>query len=212
METEKAQGLGGNIPKELLDLEEKGYISIKSGLDFCGSNVALLKFLNSFLDSIDSKADEIKKALRDEDIGFYTIKVHGLKSTSRIIGAFELSDMAKSLEKAGEAGDIEFIKNKTNELIDLLISYKYKLSSIDYDNEDKGPKPEITDEILGDAYNALLEVTPMNDYDAVETVLDELNKYKLPPEERVLFFKLKECLELMNWEKLERLVRKRISK
>ena len=49
----------------------------------------------------------------------YAIKVHALKSTALTIGAEQLSNCAKMLEKAGKTGDVEYIKKNHAMLIDM---------------------------------------------------------------------------------------------
>ena len=53
-----------------------------------------------------------------EDYPNYTIFVHALKSTAKMIGALQLSDMAKKMEQAGKDGDIDYIKNHYDALIE----------------------------------------------------------------------------------------------
>jgi DegV family protein with EDD domain len=109
--------------RSLADIEG---ISVEDGLKYCGSEAALKKFLNTFCDSIDNKSKEIEDAYNRGDISFYTIKVHALKSTSRIIGAKELSGLAESLEMAGKEENRAFIDENTGRLLELYRSYKDK--------------------------------------------------------------------------------------
>ena len=111
-----------NLKEE--DIFDIDGITIEDGLKYCGSMDAFRKFLNTFCDTIDSKSDEIEDAYRRKDISFYTIKVHALKSTSRIIGARELSKLAESLEMAGKDGNQAYIDENTGKLLELFRSYK----------------------------------------------------------------------------------------
>ena len=198
-------GDGKEIPEELKILENIDGISIKEGLDFCGSSKAFLKFLNTFYSSIDYKLAEIKEAFDKNDLTSYTIKVHALKSTSRIIGAYELSDLARSLEEAGEKKDIAFIRDNNDKLLQLYSSYKAKLSVV-AENLEETPHEEIAPEDLIDAYNALKEYIPKMDYDAVEVILDSLKEYKLPQKDHDTVDKLKELLVQINWDVMNDLI------
>ena len=40
----------------------------------------------------------------------YRIKVHSMKNSAALVGALQLSDVARGLEKAADTGDTEFIK------------------------------------------------------------------------------------------------------
>ena len=113
---------------EYLD-EIKG-ISVDDGVNFCGRIDFFVKFLTTFATSIDDKAKEIETAFYSNDWELYTIKVHALKSTARIIGAKELSELARNLEQAGKEGNTDFINEKTQHLLELYRSYKEKLRNL----------------------------------------------------------------------------------
>ena len=62
-----------------------------------------------FADAVDDTRAELEKHYSDRNIKEYTIKVHALKSSARIIGATDLADSAQALEDAGKRGDERFI-------------------------------------------------------------------------------------------------------
>ncbi len=181
-------------------------ISIENGLEFCGSAPAFFKFLTRFYNSIDSKAKEIEDAYNIEDYDFYTIKVHALKSTSRIIGANELSDLALSLEEAGEDKNLDFITDNTDRLLQMFRSYKERLAFLDKGKEPEDTRKEISSEDLKEAYDALKEIVPTMDYDAVEMIIEGIKKYRLPKEEEARIERIEELLKNVEWDQMEELV------
>ena len=201
------RNISEKIPEELIKPDKEGLISIQEGMDFCGSTYSFVKFLKTFLRSIDDKAKEIEDALTSEDYQLYTMKVHSLKSTSRIIGAHRLSELSKKLELAGESGEIDVIKEKTGELLELYRSYSNKLSDISSISLD-GIKlrPLASREIIDDAYRALREVAPMMDYDSVEMIIEGLKKYKLPEDEKERIEKIEYYLKKLDWESIQDLL------
>ena len=60
----------------------------------------------------------IEDAFNKEDIENYTIQLHALKSSARLIGALEFSKQALELETAGREGDWERIKKDTGGILD----------------------------------------------------------------------------------------------
>ena len=66
-----------------------------------GSEELLRQTLTQFHDDIQNGADEIERLWKEGDIETYTIRVHGLKSASRVIGATALSEQARRLEELG---------------------------------------------------------------------------------------------------------------
>ena len=76
-------------------------IRLQEARKYLGSDELLKKTLQSFYDQIPENADEIEKLSKDKDYENYTIKVHALKSSARLIGATELSELARVLEEYG---------------------------------------------------------------------------------------------------------------
>ena len=176
-------------------------ISTSEGLYYCGSDAAFIKFLNSFYNSVEVKASDIEEAYGKGDFATYTSKVHALKSTSRIIGATELSDFALKLEEAGRAENIDFIKENNEKFLELFRSYLDRLSVLDSINDSQNDsKKEIPADELEDAYKALSEVIPMMDYDALEMILNSLKEYKLPKDDALIMDKLGKLMVNMKWD------------
>ena len=133
--------------------------------------------------AIKKKADEIQNFFEKEDINNYTIWVHALKSSARIIGIADLSEQARLMEEAGNKGDVEAIKKETPQLLSDYRSYLDILSRIseDKDNEDK--LPEIPEDMLLDAYESLRSFADEMDVDLCEMVLKSIKEYTLPKED-----------------------------
>ena len=86
-------------------------INVGKGLDYCcGDNDFYLEMLRIFYSQSEEKAEEIATLYETANWKDYTTKVHALKSTSLTIGAEQLSEHAKALERAGKDGDVEYIK------------------------------------------------------------------------------------------------------
>ncbi|SEL86387.1 Signal transduction histidine kinase [Butyrivibrio sp. ob235] len=88
-----------------------------AGMDYCGDAEDYLMALETFLGSADKKAEEIEKFWAERDIKNTTVKVHGLKSSFRAIGALKLSEFAAELERAGNDGDTDRLDKDLGELI-----------------------------------------------------------------------------------------------
>ncbi|MCR5672098.1 MAG: response regulator [Lachnospiraceae bacterium] len=125
VKAEKEQTDGGELPDWLTSIEE---IDTASAIANCGSKEGFMSVLSVFHNTAKDKADEIRELFDSQDYENYTIKVHALKSSARVIGASDLSDMAKDLEAAGKAGDIEKIKNDTEGLLKKYIALDDRLS------------------------------------------------------------------------------------
>ena len=196
-----------NIDNSDIEMLEKiPGITVSDGLEFCGGSSAFMKFLRTFCMSIDDKAGEIQQAYDNDDLDYYTIKVHALKSTARIIGAKELSELALKLEDAGRNRDRDYIEKKTGYLLELYRSYKDKLGGLLEKKDDY--RTDISERELRDAYAALSEVIPAMDYDAVESILEELGTYRLPVQDQEMIDRLSGLLKNMDWDEMEELIKK----
>lgn len=95
-------------------------INVEMGLDFCcGEDDFYMDMLQMFASQRPEKADEINSLYESANWADYAVKVHALKSTSLTIGAEELSEHAKTLEKAGKAEDTEYIRMHHSRLLQL---------------------------------------------------------------------------------------------
>lgn len=85
-------------------------INLDTAMQYCmDSKNFLIQMLETFCE--DEKSKKIQTAFDSRDIKNYQILVHGLKSTSLLIGAENLSEEAKSLELAAKANDLDKILN-----------------------------------------------------------------------------------------------------
>lgn len=185
--------------EELKELENIEGISVKDGVKNCGSSEAFCKTIKTFYDTLIEKADEIEKAYNDEDWKLYTIKVHALKSSARIIGAAELSKMAERMEDAGKNDRIAEIRQETGPLLKLYRSYADRLSVLE-DGQEEDTREEIPADVLEDAYGALSELIPMMDMDGVEMVVASVEEYHLQDKDAQFFKELRKKMQQADWD------------
>ncbi len=114
MDGAKASAVSSLLPDWVLENKE---IDTTEGLKNCSTEEAYLIVLDTFFEVISENADEIEDYYRKEDWKNYVIKVHGLKSSAKTIGAMALSEQAAKLEKAGLENDIATIKRDTEALL-----------------------------------------------------------------------------------------------
>ncbi|MBO6303813.1 MAG: response regulator [Selenomonadaceae bacterium] len=191
-----------NLPKWLYEVEG---LDVHQGIVHCGSEETYLGALTVFAEAIEPGVEEIRRYFETKDYKSYTVKVHALKSTARIIGAKELSERAKRLEDAGNAGYIEEIAEHTPALLSLYESYLQKLSPLLKQGDD-ADKPEMPADEVADAFNALKEVAETFDYDSLMMMLDELGNYKLPEGEAAKYRELKSAAKIPDWDRVKEIL------
>lgn len=107
-------------PKSESEPKEYKLLNISEGMYYCCNNNDFYKnVMTIYIEQSQEKIPDIKTAFEKQDWNNYTTHVHGLKSTSRTIGAAILADEAEKLEKAGKADDIDYIISNNDKVIKL---------------------------------------------------------------------------------------------
>ncbi len=117
------------VNKEALSEFEKrfSFLDVKSGMNYCLNNE---EFYESIIREFRSsnKYEEIQESYDEADLNNYAVLVHAVKSTSLTIGAPKVSEMAKALEFAAKAEDVEFLRNNH---YDFMRAYGELLDNLD---------------------------------------------------------------------------------
>ncbi|MDD6305462.1 MAG: response regulator [Clostridiales bacterium] len=103
-------------------------LDVVEGIKNCGSKKLFFELLGDFYKLIEPKSIKLEKCLADGMLRDYTIEVHALKNTARMIGAMELSELFYQMEQLGNAGEQEQIVQRTPEVLELYRSYKTVLA------------------------------------------------------------------------------------
>lgn len=203
-ESEKNSDDELNLPDWLKKIDG---LNLKAGIEHCGGEESYLEVLNVFANAIETNAKEIENYFNDEDWKNYTIKVHGLKSTSKVIGAEELSEKAKRLEKAGNENNIDEIKRDTKPLLELYKTYLEKFKPLIEVEENNSDKPLIDDAELAEAYESMKEIAASFDYDSLMFIFQSLDEYRLPENEIEHYRQIKDAAAKLDWEKINVLLK-----
>ena len=155
---------------EDLDLDE----AVKN----IGSYETYSKIVKTFYNTIEKNVTEIEAFYKQKELKSYTILVHALKSSARIIGAKKLSLLAEKLEKAAKENDVD--------------SEKASLSKDDFIS------------IL----NEIQESCRTCDLPVIEEKADILAKHQLPIKDDVLekLNDLFAAIENIDFEKIEEVI------
>ena len=105
-------------------------IDTQRGIETAGGEDAYVLICHSFHDTAQTRMEMIKDAFDREDYHEYTIQVHALKSSARLIGASELAKLAQELETAGREGDIQRIQQDTDGILKKYVWFYDRLDEI----------------------------------------------------------------------------------
>ena len=103
-------------------------LNVKLGMDYCcGEEDFYKEMLDTFQKHSREKEVELLTLYKTGNWEDYIIKVHALKSTSLTIGAEGLSELARAIEQAGKAGNMDFVYRNH---LKLLLLYEEVCKSI----------------------------------------------------------------------------------
>ncbi len=142
-------------------LYENGF-DVDFGLECTGSDDSYLHLIQKYYKISEKTEDELSKNLVEKNIEAYTIAVHALKSTSKMIGAMEFAKVAEEMELLGKAGEYSKLLIKTPDFFD---EYEKVLDIIKPygEMEEVHPKGELSASEASKVANELLE--SLDDFD-----------------------------------------------
>ena len=211
--SENEQVFEDEIPENSED-DNKWYekiqgIDANAAIENSGSEELLRTVLGIFYESIDIAGKEIDDFYNEEDWVNYTIKIHALKSSAKLVGAGLLSKEAQALENAGKEGNIDFIKANHGKAMEDYRSYKERLKPYFENDGDKDkyvddadiyefePDPGVNENfdryLIESIYEALKEGALDKDDQMIEETFNDIRDYSLPPEDFAAIELLKDC-------------------
>lgn len=128
-------------------------------------------------------------AVQQSDWAQYTTEVHALKSTSKQIGADQLSELAAKLECVGNAREIDTIKRETGELLEQYLKYDsilkpYFMEEVKTEQKKEKISKEFFESCIKDMGQAIENLDMLR----MESILAEIEKYELE-ENQEMFYK-----------------------
>lgn len=181
-------------------------LSLEDGIKNNGSITTYMEVIKTYHKGLAAQLDKIEALFEAGNIKDYTIKVHALKSSSRIIGALEVADLAEALEKAG---DEEYIAKIIQDTPVLMKKARLLCRDLDQIFEEKRVEQDLIpmDEgTWGDAMMTICELIGAYDHKSIRQVLEALGGYSLDEEKQKLYDGLKEAAAGPDWERLQKLL------
>lgn len=142
----------------------------------------LMQSLENFKDMLKYIPEKLKilfdEIQQEEGLKNYRIEVHALKSTSATVGALLLSKLARMLEVAAKEGDLSKIRTLHPILLEEIKKHKERVSVLFEEEKQELGSKEMIESYLDMLHIGLLQ----EDYDTVDFVMEEINKYQYPEE------------------------------
>ena len=174
-------------------------IDVEAALANCGSKEVFLEAVKVFCETSEEKAAKIERFVAENAWKDYTILVHALKSSARIIGALALSDEAKRLEACGDRaqkGEEEAADNIRDGTPALLASYRSlgaRLMVLTADQNKKEGKA-ISIENFKDALGVIKNAIREFDFNLADDIIAELDYYEVPDGFKQRYAKVRQAI------------------
>jgi HPt (histidine-containing phosphotransfer) domain-containing protein len=188
-----------------------------------------MPLLKIFYESIEEDTGIVDGFYTDGNINDYTIKVHAMKSSARLIGAEAIAEEAQLLENAGKAGDLDYINQHHKDFIATYRSFKEPLSLVftEDDAENKAANdvkddvkddvndnieddmPEADAELMDTVYEEVKASAEANDAESIEAVFAEIEGYRIPDSDAELCQKIRSAAENSDFEAILTLLSER---
>ena len=188
----------------LAALKQVDGIDYDEAIKNCMKEEILLSAAEDFLAAISSTYLNIDIANIAADWNNYTVLVHGLKSSARLIGAMDLSGKARELEalgdraKSGDQKAIDEILEKTPVLLEEYKAFEEKLAFIDPDlaaggdwssagesavSEKHDDRPTIDRRSFEEALFGVGQFVEAFDFDGADDIIAQLRDFSLTREQ-----------------------------
>ena len=180
------------------------HLNIKEALERCNDDASILhEVIKIYVSSSTATLERIDTAIADHNYKNYATEVHGIKSSSKSIGANMLAEAAYQLEMAGKEENAHYIKEHHEEF---LIAYKLLLRQLKESLEALEPKKEAVEKqpISKKLLDAkLLDIrAAIGEWEAkaASDVIEELQGYILDGELETALVEVMEHLEMYDFD------------
>ena len=157
--------------------ERKTNFDRNAGLQYCrGDEIFYRELLAQFHSESVKKRQMIEADYEQKNMEDYRIRVHALKSTAKMIGAENLSDLAKDLEMAAKEKDWDFIEKNHKEVLDQYAAAVVEIGSLlgTVLEEEEFSVTQINSEKLLEELMLLMEKLRAYEIDDAEKIIQKL--------------------------------------
>lgn len=108
---DKGESISGAQRELALSRMRETGLSVEAGLRYCaGDEMFYVEMLQDYADSAKEKGEGLQRFFDEKNWKEYRVLIHSLKSTSKTIGADEVSMQARKLEEAADGQEEAYLK------------------------------------------------------------------------------------------------------
>jgi len=198
------------------ELSKLDYLDVNAGISAAGGKDTYLNVCENFYETSASRLQMISDYYQAKNFENYAIQTHALKSSARLVGALELSELAYEMELAGKASDESLINQKTEQLMKLyeMVQQGLKKAFEIYkqDSEKQSEKKELSLKKLNRKLLELQELIDAYDFESAKALMKSFDNYQLPDEFEQTYNSLKIQMAEVDYEAITKEIRGFIEK
>ena len=107
-----------------LDFLRQNGVDVDTGIQNMMDAETYNEILDDFYNSIDDEMNKINNFKQNSDMSNYAISVYAMKSNARSFGFNKLGQLAYNHEMASKQGDINYVNENYNELVNEILNTK----------------------------------------------------------------------------------------
>ena len=178
-------------------------IDTNKAIQNSGSEEFFLELLGDVYKLMDEKINRVESSLMEGNIQNYTVEVHSLKTTCRMIGAMDLGEDFFTLEKLGKVNDIQQIKALTPGVLDSFKALKPYLEP--FASSNNYPLNNYDKNEISTLLNKLVQA--VNDYDlgSAEETTKQLASYECDEETAAKIETLQKLVSNLDYDEAKEL-------
>lgn len=197
--------------QEIEGLKSIGLLNVDEAVDFSGGRSTYLEIAGTFCNKAKGQLEKIKEFRAAGDLEAYSIQVHALKSSAKLVGDTELSDMALELELASKDGDAGIVEEKTDALLQRYERLTAAMAAVLNSSADADMSSEkngivISQEEWKNVSDLIIQSAEDFDIDTLEALVKKLSEYSLDDEKQSVLDRLIILVDDMEYEEISSLM------
>ena len=149
------------------------------------------------MDEVSLELDGFRAA---GELNEYTIRIHSLKSSARIIGADSLGDRAQRLEDAAKKEDKAYVDSHHDDFIKDYRRLKRPLSALFTEGKKSSGKPAADENLMAATYEAIKSAAEEMDLVGLDGIFAKMKGYEIPEAERERWGKVSAAYDKFDYD------------
>ncbi|MCR4746556.1 MAG: response regulator [Lachnospiraceae bacterium] len=205
--SEDESGISKDVQNRFKPYHAVEGLNIAEGIRNSGNADIYEEVLKEFVESAEERMSIMIKDAMEEDIRDFTIRVHSLKSSARLVGAIDLSERAEKLEKLGNDNNLSEVLRFAPAMLQLYQEITDAIAEVmNSQKKDDDDKELIEAEMLEEAYGAIKESVSAMDFDSADAVIKKLEEYKIPESEAEKYQQVKAYIRNVNYDEIMKIL------